>query len=535
MGKKMIKFELITLENFMQYKEVALKFKNGLNQIIGANRSGKSSIIEALFFCLYGQTARNTKDVIRKGFSRCTVVVHGYKGKEHFNITRDLGSRKKLILQINKKEPIHIGDLKLDQINVNNFIGYNFEQFMSAVLFGHNSFRFTRAKDSERKKVLDSVIDFSGYDNARKYCTTEQSKMATQMNSAEVLIDDAKDIITENNENIKQSGEKGLIKIINDLENERKELNKENLNMNNKIDYSDEIEKLEDQDNNLTLEKNKLQKTLRSMGSTCPVCHQKIKVENQKHIKTHIVNLDKNQVKVSNKLIKYELMQEEYNTYSANKDRIDDIRAELVDNRRLRKLSIEPYKKAIERSKLKINNEMKKHAQADRMYKVYKFWFQGFSRSGAPGYLIDSFIEDLNINCIKASQEITDSEICVQFTPFTTSKTVSSVQERISMLCYLDGEEYEYEQMSNSEQQRADMIVMVAWRLLYDKMNKINLVFFDEVFEGLDSGNCDIMVEYIKSFSKGKCTYLISHTLNNKFDKTNIINVIRTKNGSKIK
>ncbi|MBW3569681.1 MAG: SMC family ATPase [Gemmatimonadetes bacterium] len=61
-----MKLHRIALSNFRQHAETQVEFSDGLTGIIGANGSGKSTILEAAAFALYGAEAtRGTKDTLR--------------------------------------------------------------------------------------------------------------------------------------------------------------------------------------------------------------------------------------------------------------------------------------------------------------------------------------------------------------------------------------------------------------------------------------------------------------------------------------
>ena len=44
----------VELKNFRQHKNLTVKFTNGLQLLRGANEAGKSSVIEAVLYALYG-------------------------------------------------------------------------------------------------------------------------------------------------------------------------------------------------------------------------------------------------------------------------------------------------------------------------------------------------------------------------------------------------------------------------------------------------------------------------------------------------
>ena len=74
----------IRLENYRKYKDQCIEFPTGIIGIVGRNGAGKSSLIEAIGWCLYGtQAARTNADQIRTTGavgSNCRVTPGIYSG-----------------------------------------------------------------------------------------------------------------------------------------------------------------------------------------------------------------------------------------------------------------------------------------------------------------------------------------------------------------------------------------------------------------------------------------------------------------------
>jgi exonuclease SbcC len=87
----------LTLRNFRQHANTTIRFDRGLTGIVGTNGSGKSTILEAIAFALYGvQAARGAKDTIKhRGAgprASVSVTLTFTAGAHHVRIERSLSA-----------------------------------------------------------------------------------------------------------------------------------------------------------------------------------------------------------------------------------------------------------------------------------------------------------------------------------------------------------------------------------------------------------------------------------------------------------
>jgi len=128
----------LTLQNFQLFKKVEINF-NKINLITGVNLddlaasgngSGKTTILNALLFVLYGNvTNLNLVDLIRIGEKECSVELECLQNNEHFRIIRKIPSNLQIFLNDNeiKFNTATIAQKYLDDLfgDVNNFKMYH--------------------------------------------------------------------------------------------------------------------------------------------------------------------------------------------------------------------------------------------------------------------------------------------------------------------------------------------------------------------------------------------------------------------------
>lgn len=81
----------LELKNYRQYESQTIEFVPGINTIVGANNSGKSTIAEAIEFALYGgKASRDTaKGYIRDGCKDGAAILELELGGDHFRVGRN--------------------------------------------------------------------------------------------------------------------------------------------------------------------------------------------------------------------------------------------------------------------------------------------------------------------------------------------------------------------------------------------------------------------------------------------------------------
>ena len=90
----------IELGNFLSHTDTKLEFDNGVTVFVGHNGSGKSSIIDAITFSLFGQhTRKSNKGLIKRGttqgFARIIFTANG----KHYQAERQEPSARPIQMQ----------------------------------------------------------------------------------------------------------------------------------------------------------------------------------------------------------------------------------------------------------------------------------------------------------------------------------------------------------------------------------------------------------------------------------------------------
>ena len=169
----------IRIENFLIIGQADVTLSNrGLCRIAGensddttssSNGSGKSSIIEGVYWCLFGETLRNIKSadgvVNRKVKKNCSVVLEFSEEETLYRVERYRKHSKhknNLYLYINGVDS-RGKDNRDTQKYIEAIIGMDKMSFANSVVFGQghskNLKRFSEMTDSEKKETLESILN----------------------------------------------------------------------------------------------------------------------------------------------------------------------------------------------------------------------------------------------------------------------------------------------------------------------------------------------------------------------------------------
>src|SRR5919199_5579304 len=83
----------IRLYDFISHRNTTLTFNKGITIFVGHNGSGKSSIIDAITFALFGEhTRKSNKNLVQRGCQSSSVSLNFSIGAREYVAYRQIGS-----------------------------------------------------------------------------------------------------------------------------------------------------------------------------------------------------------------------------------------------------------------------------------------------------------------------------------------------------------------------------------------------------------------------------------------------------------
>ena len=138
-----IRLKAVEIDNFFRIKHARLPLGNsGFHLVYGENGSGKSSIFEALTWCLYGRCARGRAnpgdDIVRPGSDDCKVTVVFGEGSRLYKVKRTRGESGNYLLITEGKQKrydLRGKDVKESERIMARILGMDYETFCRTVYF----------------------------------------------------------------------------------------------------------------------------------------------------------------------------------------------------------------------------------------------------------------------------------------------------------------------------------------------------------------------------------------------------------------
>ncbi|MCL6642593.1 MAG: AAA family ATPase [Candidatus Bipolaricaulota bacterium] len=170
LARDQFQLEHLEIENLWSYKRASVQFEPGITVIAGANGSGKSSLLESIFFALYGSEARhvigrNLDEILRIGADSGSVRLRFlYSGKRYtaeIALRRQGGtvkSERSGCQLVSEDGSVWVGTENVIA-EIERFFGMDREGFANCVYVRQGEIdRLIRADRRTREQMLDGLL-----------------------------------------------------------------------------------------------------------------------------------------------------------------------------------------------------------------------------------------------------------------------------------------------------------------------------------------------------------------------------------------
>lgn len=184
----------VEITNFLGVQgTLNLEFKKhfvpGVNFIVGHNGAGKSTIIEAMVWCQFGQCIRDglgvndvVNDVVKKNCNVRLTFANGYtisRSRNHSEFQNRVIVEKDGIIQSQFEGP----NTRSSQASINELLGVEFETFIRTILLGNESTRsFLSASSIQRRQLTETALGLGILDRCAEACNSMLGQVDEELN-----------------------------------------------------------------------------------------------------------------------------------------------------------------------------------------------------------------------------------------------------------------------------------------------------------------------------------------------------------------
>ena len=558
----MILFEKVRWKNFLstgnQYSEINFQ-QTQTTLIVGVNGSGKSTVLDALTFSLFGKPFRkiNKPQLINSTNEKdCRVEVEFSIGTTNWKVARAI---KPNIFEIYRNDKL------LDQsANANdqqkwleqNVLKMNYKSFTQIVVLGSSTFvPFMQLTATNRREVIEDLLDikiFSSMNNIiRDKIRVEKEGINTLDLKKESLTDKVEmqekfidEVETRGKENLKEKNDKiKILKVEIDTNAEKNEILQSDIDDLTKkqetlIGASEKLLKLNTLKGKISHNVSTITKEHKFFTDnvTCPTCTQSIDedfrinkindaqskakelqsgynqledaIKNEQKRERQFTTLSKEITKLTHGISKNNSLVANYQRQQQDLESEIQTLTNQLENRNTEHDKLETFKENLQET---YDNLV---SRKDKI-KYYNFTYGLLKDGGVKTKIIKKYLPLINQQVNRYLQMM---DFYINFT--LDEEFNETIQSPIH-------EDFSYASFSEGEKQRIDLALLFTWREVAKFKNSVstNLMILDEVFDSsLDGQGTEEFLKIIRYVIKDANIFVISHKtgMEDKFE-----NVIR--------
>ena len=563
----MIIFKKVRWKNFLStgnvFSEVDLQASK-TNLIIGSNGAGKSTILDALTFSLFGKPFRKiNKPMLVNSVNEkdCMVEIEFKIGPNAFVVKRGIKPGKFEIWQngamLDQSSNAADYQKQLEQ----NILKMNYKSFTQIVVLGSSTFvPFMRLPLAQRREIIEDILDIQIFSmmnialkDKMKISTEEMREVDYSADMAEQKIDMQRRLIEQlstRDESLIKEKQEYIDKLLG--EEEICQVSVSQLNEESQKLYED-LSGLESANKKLITLNNLKGKLTNKCGTfkkqhqffeendTCPTCSQSISKEVKEHkagvIRSQVkelvlaieelrCNILDEQERSEQHLVKTQelnQLQQKIAAHNATVTRINKNVRQLMSD--VETLQNSKDDNSEEEEKLKYlleerDNLKKQVALVKKDRDTLLAASQLLKDNGIKTRIIKRYLPMMNklIN-----QYLQNMDFFVNFT--LNENFEETIKSRFRDI-------FSYESFSEGEKARIDIALLLTWRSIAKLKNSVdtNILILDEIFDGsLDQNGTGELGWILRNFDDNTNVFVISHkeSLEGKFDRTLVCEKIK--------
>jgi len=545
----MITFHKIRWKNFLstgnQYTEIDFE-KNSTTLIIGSNGAGKSTVLDALTFSLYGKPFRKiNKPQLPNSVNEkdCRVEVEFSVNNINWKVIRGI---KPNIFEIHRNDTLLDQDAAaLDQQKwlEKNVLKMNYKSFTQIVILGSSTFvPFMQLSAQNRREVIEDLLDIKIFSSMGIVIKEKIRSIKDELKVLELKketlkdkLDMQKEFIEElenrGKQNIKEKEEsiQGLLTEENDLMNASEGINEELSSLQQRLEnYTGATEKLRKLGNLKGKISNKVSTITKehkffTENTVCPTCTQSIeetfRINKINDAQSKAKELQSGYKELEDAIKEEEERERQFlivskeistltNDISKNNTRISGCQRQIRNlESEIQRITEQLANRNTEHDKLETFKDNLKTTYEELATKkdeisYYDFTYSLLKDGGVKSKIIKKYLPLINQQVNRYLQMM---DFYINFT--LDEEFNETVQSPIH-------DNFSYSSFSEGEKMRIDLALLFTWREVARTKNSVNtnLLIMDEVFDSsLDGFGTQEFIKIIRYVIQDANVFVISH------------------------